>query len=167
MGFEPRSIATLVRSTKLRIVWRSHTWSRKKGPVGKQKSSPKQIRTAFFVELEMGFSPVATLADKQSTGLFGLSDKLLRNFLPISNPISKTKRQSKMNSDCLLVGAGNGIWTHGLLITNQLRYHCAIPAITLIFYHFLCYLSIELYNIFQMKTNPKPKTDWQISRDIV
>ena len=39
----------------------------------------------------MGFSPVATLADKQSFRLFGPTDKLLRNFLPISNPILTKK----------------------------------------------------------------------------
>ena len=40
-----------------------------------------------------GFPPVAALADKQSTGLFGPTDKLLRNFLPISNPYPyKTKK---------------------------------------------------------------------------
>ena len=40
-----------------------------------------------------GFPPVAALADKQSTGLFGPTDKLLRNFLPISNPRRAYKKQ--------------------------------------------------------------------------
>ena len=83
--------------------------NRKKRPVGKQKKQSETNQNCIFVELEMGFPPVAALADKQSTGLFGPTDKLLCNFLPISNPISKTKRQPKMNLDCLLVGAGNGI----------------------------------------------------------
>ena len=41
-----------------------------------------------------GFPPVAALADKQSTGLFGPSDKLLRNFLPISNPVALPKQKA-------------------------------------------------------------------------
>ena len=42
-----------------------------------------------------GFPPVAALADKQSTGLFGPADKLLRNFLPISNPTTLIKQKGR------------------------------------------------------------------------
>ena len=45
---------------------------------------------AFLVQVT-GFPPVAALADKQSTGLFGPTDKLLCNFLPISNPVAGTR----------------------------------------------------------------------------
>ena len=61
----------------------------------KQKKNPKsQSFQGFLGVVRMtGFPPVAALADKQSTGLFGPSDKLLRNFLPISNPYPyKTKK---------------------------------------------------------------------------
>ena len=40
-----------------------------------------------------GFPPVAALADKQSTGLFGPTDKMLHIFLPISNPITFIKQK--------------------------------------------------------------------------
>ena len=52
-----------------------------------------------------GFPPVAALADKQSTGLFGPTDKLLRNFLPISNPtllIKQKGRALKAHPLCLV-----------------------------------------------------------------
>ena len=41
----------------------------------------------------MGFPPVAALADKQSFRLFGPADKLLCNFLPISNPTISVKQK--------------------------------------------------------------------------
>ena len=53
----------------------------------------------LFSELEMGFPPVAAFADKQSSGLFGAcvhfvyAHKLLRNFLPISNPLFHYKQK--------------------------------------------------------------------------
>ena len=40
-----------------------------------------------------GFPPVAALCDKQSFRLFGPSDKLLCNFLPISNPTILIKQK--------------------------------------------------------------------------
>ncbi len=57
-----------------------------------------------------GFPPVAALADKQSTGLFGPSDKLLRIFLPISNPSTLiNKKGTTARAVPLFVGAGDGI----------------------------------------------------------
>ena len=50
-------------------------------------------------DLEMGFSPVATLADKQSTGLFGPTDKLRCNFLPILNPISVKQKATRVEPE--------------------------------------------------------------------
>ena len=38
---------------------------------------------------------MAALADKQSTGLFGPTDKLLCNFLPISNPTILIKQKGR------------------------------------------------------------------------
>ena len=53
----------------------------KSHPFTKQKRVyPKRVNS--FLELEMGFPPVAAFADKQSTGLFGVSHKLLAQFSP-------------------------------------------------------------------------------------
>ena len=52
------------------------------------------ILRLFLVRMT-GFPPVAALADKQSTGLFGPADKLLRNFLPISNPTTLIKQRGR------------------------------------------------------------------------
>ena len=53
----------------------------------KSKSLKNVVFQGFLGMVQVtGFPPVAALADKQSTGLFGPSDKLLRIFLPISNP---------------------------------------------------------------------------------
>ena len=47
----------------------------------------------YFLVRMTGFPPVAALADKQSTGLFGPTDKMLRIFLPISNPTTFIKQK--------------------------------------------------------------------------
>ena len=57
----------------------------------------------------MGFPPVAALADKQSTGLFGPLDKLLRNFLPISNPYPYKAKRTYHGGTSSLFGADDGI----------------------------------------------------------
>ena len=48
-------------------------------------------------------SPTPCLIDfashKQSFRLFGPVDKLLRNFLPISNPVDHTKQNSRVHKD--------------------------------------------------------------------
>ena len=64
----------------------------------------------YFLVQVTGFPPVAALADKQSTGLFGPSDKLLKQFSPYfkSHRLYKAKKQSPKDSTFLL-GAGDGI----------------------------------------------------------
>ena len=64
-----------------------------KRPVDIRFRNPQTLKC---MELEMGFPPVATLADKQSTGLFGPTDKLRCNFLPISNPISVKQKATRV-----------------------------------------------------------------------
>ena len=56
-----------------------------------------------------GLPPVAALADKQSTGLFGASHKLLRNFLPISSPTFLTnQKRTYRKGISSLIGADDG-----------------------------------------------------------
>ena len=50
-----------------------------------------------------------------------------------------------MEGDKSIAGAGGGIWTLDLLITNQLLYRWATPALRYdIFYHFLEWSSIDI-----------------------
>ena len=53
-----------------------------------------------------GFPPVAALAGKQSTGLFGPTDKSLCDFLPISNPSILINKKSTTTRAVLTVMTG-------------------------------------------------------------
>ena len=69
---------------------------------------------ALLPALEMGFPPVAALADKQSTGLFGASHKLHRNFLPSSNPFLYYKQNERYpKGHARFARAGDGISARG------------------------------------------------------
>ena len=63
------------------------------------------ILSLFLVRMT-GFPPVAALADKQSFRLFGPADKLLCNFLPISNPTILVKQKGHTRGHVLFVWCG-------------------------------------------------------------
>ena len=81
----------------------------------KSKSLKNVVFQGFLGMVQVtGFPPVAALADKQSTGLFGSLHATLartncfRNFLPTSSPVPLQKQKEQTAWSALFVGAGNG-----------------------------------------------------------
>ena len=75
-----------------------------------------RVYSSFFLVRMTGFPPVAALADKQSTGLFGacecyaLAHKLLTQFSPYFKSHHPYKQKGhNRKGRALFVGAGDGI----------------------------------------------------------